>query len=252
MINLTDLTNKRVLVTGASSGIGRVTALLVSQLGASVIASGRNEDALKLTMESLEGTDHVSHPFDLSNVDQIPDWLQSLARSHGRIDSLVHMAGIHGARPLKVSDSSFVDQIMSVNVSTAIGLAKGLRHKKVRGKNSSIIFASSVAGLVGEAGISAYSASKGAIISLTRSLAIELARENVRVNCVSPSIVKTEMTAQFHASFTEEQLQEIENRHPLGLGEPEDVARLVAFLISDSARWITGTNVVIDGGYSAQ
>lgn len=252
MLNLTDLTGKRILVTGASSGIGRASARLISQLGAKVWITGRNESELRSTFSDLEGTGHHWEAFDLTSVEQIPNWILENAKEHGRLDGLVHMAGIHAARPLKVADEAFVDQILKVNVATAIGLARGLRHKKVRGEQSSLVFASSVAGLVGEAGVSAYSASKGAIISLTRSLAIELAREQIRVNCVSPSVVETEMTQKFHESFTQDQLQEIKARHPLGLGQPRDVANLIAFLLSESARWITGSNMVIDGGYSAQ
>lgn len=251
MINPSDLTNKRILITGASSGIGRATAQLVSQLNGQVIATGRDRERLESTLATLEGEGHVCQPFDLTKVDAISEWMLELA-SGGRLDGLVHMAGIHGVRPLKVTDAAFVDQIFNINVKSAIGLARGLRHKKVRGSNSSIVFASSVAAIAGEAGISAYSASKGAIISLTRSLAIELAREKIRVNCVSPSIVKTEMTEKFHESFTPEQLKAIEDKHPLGTGQPIDVANLVAFLLSDASRWMTGSNIVIDGGYSAQ
>lgn len=251
MTNPFDLTNKRILITGASSGIGRATAQLVSQLNGKVIATGRDHKRLESTMTSLEGKGHVCRSFDLTEVDSISEWMLDLA-SGGRLDGLVHMAGIHGVRPLKVTDAAFVNQILNVNITTAIGLARGLRHKKVRGSNSSIVFASSVAAIAGEAGISAYSASKGAIISLTRSLAIELAREKIRVNCVSPSIVKTEMTEKFQELFTPEQLQAVEDKHPLGTGEPVDVANLVAFLLSDASRWMTGSNIVIDGGYSAQ
>lgn len=252
MINLTDLSGKTVLVTGASSGIGRACATLISQSGGNVIATGRNQDRIASAISDLDGTGHHGVAFDLTAADEIGPWMIDLAKTYGKLDGLVHMAGIHGAKPLKVSDGTFVDQLLQVNVGSTIALARGFRHKKVRAHKSSLIFAASVAALVGEAGISAYSATKGAIVSLTRALAIELSRENIRVNCVSPSIVKTEMTDKFHESFTPEQIEEIEAKHPLGLGDPIDVASLVVFLLSDSARWITGSNMVIDGGYSAQ
>ncbi len=252
MINLTELTGKQIIVTGASSGIGRACAILISRCGGKIIATGRNPDRINQTLSNLEGDGHHGASFDLSDADATGQWMLDLAKEHGKLDGLVHMAGIHRAKPLKVSDPEFVEELLSVNVGSAIALARGFRHKKVRGESSSVVFAASVAALVGEAGISAYSATKGAIVSLTRALAIELAREKIRVNCVSPSIVKTEMTEKFHESFTPEQIQEIEARHPLGLGEPNDVAALVVFLLSDSARWITGSNLVVDGGYSAQ
>lgn len=251
MENLIDLSGKVILVTGASSGIGRATAILISELGGRVIAVGRNESALKETLGGLTGQGHQHSVFDLADADQIPDWMRGIA-ADGRLDGLVHMAGIHGARPLRVSDVDFVNKLLTVNVGSALQLARGFRHKKVRAATSSIVFASSIAAMVGEAGISAYSATKGAIISISRSLASELAAEGIRVNCVSPSIVKTEMTEKFLETLTEDQLAAIEKEHPLGFGEPKDVASLISFLISDSSRWMTGSNIVIDGGYSTK
>ena len=251
MRNLTELTGKRILVTGASSGIGRETAVLFSQLGASVVINGRDEKRLDETFKALSGDGHRSAPFDLSECDQIGDWLRKVTGEFGQLHAAVHMAGIYGARPLKVADSKFVETILNTNVSISLGLVKAFRHKKVRAESSSIVLAASVAGLVGQPAVSAYSASKGAIIAMTKSLAMELARENIRVNCVSPSMVVTEMTNEFEASFSPEQMEKIRERHPLGFGKPEDVAALNAFLVSDASSWMTGSNIVIDGGYSA-
>ena len=251
MGNIGDLTGKRVLVTGASSGMGRATAILISQLGGKVIAVGRDESTLKKTVDGLAGQGHQLSVFDLANDDLIPDWMRELA-SDGALDGMVHMAGLHGAKPLRISDVDFVNNLMEINVGAAMQLARGFRHKKVRATTSSIVFASSIAAMIGEAGISAYSATKGAIISLSQSLASELCSEGIRVNCISPSFVKTEFTKEFFDSLTPDQLSALEQKHPLGFGEPEDVAPLIAFLISDSSRWMTGSNVVIDGGYSTR
>ena len=251
MGNIGDLTGKRVLVTGASSGMGRATAILISQLGGKVIAVGRDESTLKKTVDGLAGEGHQLSVFDLTNADLIPDWMRQLA-SDGALDGMVHMAGLHGAKPLRISDVDFVNNLMAINVGAAMQLARGFRHKKVRATTSSIVFASSIAAMIGEAGISAYSATKGAIISLSQSLASELCSEGIRVNCISPSFVKTEFTKEFFDSLTPDQLSALEQKHPLGFGEPEDVAPLIAFLISDSSRWMTGSNVVIDGGYSTR
>ena len=246
-----DLTGKRVLVTGASSGIGRATAILISELGGKVIAAGRDESTLKKTVDELTGEGHQVCVFDLANAEQIPDWMREIA-NEGRLDGLVHMAGIHGAKPLRVSDVDFVNNLLAINVGAAMQLARGFRHKKVRATKSSIVLASSIAAMIGEPGISAYSATKGAIISICQSLASELCSEGIRVNCISPSFVKTEFTKDFFSNLTPEQLATLEKKHPLGFGEPEDVAPLIAFLISDSSRWMTGSNVVIDGGYSTK
>lgn len=251
MRNIGDLTGKRILVTGASSGIGRATAILISELGGKVIAVGRNVSSLEKTIESLTGEGHQYQVFDLADADLIPDWMRQIA-GDGRLDGLVHMAGMHGARPLRVSDVDFVNEILALNIGAAMQLARGFRHKKVRAETSSIVFASSVAGMIGEAGISAYSATKGAIISMSRSLARELCGEGIRVNSISPSFVKTEFTKEFFGTLTDDQLSELEKQHPLGFGEPEDIASLIAFLISDSSRWMTGSNIVIDGGYSTK
>ena len=251
MGNIGDLTGKRVLVTGASSGIGRAAAVLISELGATVIAVGRNESRLEETRDSLTGEGHQISVFDLAQADLIPKWMQEIA-SEGRLDGLVHMAGIHGAKPLRISDVEFVNNLLEVNVGAALQLARGFRHKKVRATTSSIVLASSIAAMIGEPGISAYSATKGAIISICQSLASELSSEGIRVNCISPSVVKTELTIEFFNSLTPEHLSMLEKNHPLGFGEPEDIAPLIAFLISDSSRWMTGSNVVIDGGYSTK
>ena len=251
MGNFADLTNKRIVVTGASTGIGQAAAVLISELGGKIIAVGRNEDTLQQTLDRLTGNGHRSAVFDLADAEQIPKWMLEIADGE-RLDGLVHMAGILESRPLRVSDSSFVDNLLSINVGSALQLARGFRNKKVRAATSSIVFASSIAALIGESGISAYSATKGAIVSLSRSLASELAGEGIRVNCVSPSLVKTEMGEKILSNMTEEQITAIERQHPLGFGEPVDVASLIAFLVSDASRWITGSNIVIDGGYSTK
>lgn len=251
MGNFADLTNKRIVVTGASTGIGQAAAVLISELGGKIIAVGRNEDTLQQTLDCLTGNGHRSAVFDLADAEQIPKWMLEIADGE-RLDGLVHMAGILESRPLRVSDSSFVDNLLSINVGSALQLARGFRNKKVRAATSSIVFASSIAALIGESGISAYSATKGAIVSLSRSLASELAGEGIRVNCVSPSLVKTEMGEKILSNMTEEQITAIERQHPLGFGEPVDVASLIAFLVSDASRWITGSNIVIDGGYSTK
>ncbi len=252
MPDLFQFNDKTILVTGASSGIGKACAVMISQLGGRVIATGRDETRLAQTLSELQGKEHAAVPFDLTNVDAIPDWMRSLADQYGVLNGLVHMAGVHVSRPLKITGNQIINDVFQINVNSAFGLAKAIRHKAVRGNPCSIVLAASVAGIVGEAGISAYSASKGAIISLTKSLAMELARENIRVNCVSPSIVETPMTDSLNQEYTPEQLAKIKARHPLGIGQPQDVAGPVAFLLADAARWITGTNLVVDGGYTTQ
>ena len=251
MQNPMDLTGRSILVTGASSGIGRATAVVLSRLGARVLLVGRSENALQETRTQMEDGSHVVCPFDLNNVNEIPDWLKKLAREHGSISGLAHSAGVHVMRPIRFQSPEQLDEVMRINFTAALQLAKGFRQRGVCTVPSSLVFVSSVMGLVGQAGVSAYVASKGALVATARSLALELAPEKIRVNCVAPGQVDTPMTAAQETTLTPEQQAAIVAMHPLGVGRPEDVGNAIAFLISDASRWITGTTLVVDGGYTA-
>jgi 3-oxoacyl-[acyl-carrier protein] reductase len=251
LINPMDLTGKTILVTGASSGIGRETAIVLSKLGARVLLVARNEERLLQTKETLAGTDHFAESFDLTILDGIPDWLSQLVQRVGKLDGLVHSAGIHVTQPARFLRDKDIRSIMEINVYAAMILAGAFQSKRVSQPNSSIVFLSSVMGVVGQPGVSAYAATKGAIIALTKSLALEIARNRIRVNCVVPAQVQTEMALSLESSLTETQIKRIEEMHPLGLGQPRDVALSIAFLLSDASSWITGSALTVDGGYTA-
>ncbi len=251
-INPMDLTGRRILVTGASSGIGREAAVLLAKLGAVVTAVGRDTERLSRTVDSLEGSGHECAVFDLEQLEQIPTWMKGLAAHHGPFAGLVHCAGLHSAMPISLMRAATLETLMRVNVYSAAMLVRGFRQKQCRAPNdASIVLLSSVAGLAGEPGISAYSASKAALLGLTRALAIELAPERIRVNAITPGFVETEMGAKLRESLTDEQFNGIRAKHPLGIGHPSDVADGIAFLLADTGRWITGTTLIIDGGYTA-
>lgn len=253
MINPLVLTGKTVLVTGASSGIGRETSVLLSQLGARVILNGRNTDRLRETMQMLGTSAHQVAPFDLKMVGEIPKWLQSVSLEFGKLDGLVHCAGVAARSPVRFMEVSQAEDIMHTNWSTAWALSKGFRHKKVfSGKDGRIVFISSIAALAGQAGASAYASSKGAILGLTRSLAMEFSAEGINVNAVLPGLVETEMGRAMRNELTEEQFDVIVRKHPLGIGQPRDVAYSIAFLLAETGRWITGSVITVDGGYLAQ
>lgn len=247
--NPMDMQGRTVLVTGASSGIGRSTSILLSRLRARLILVGRNADQLAETHNQLEGNEHVVSPFDLTDIERIPRWLGELAAKTLIIHGLVHCAGIQKLCPIQFMKSQDLDKILDINLRSAFGLAKGFRKKTVGYENGSIVFLSSIMGVVGQPGASAYCASKGAIVALTKALALELAP--IRVNCVAPAVVETPMTEVFKSKLTDAQFEEVKKMHPLGLGRAMDVAYAIAFLLADTARWITGTTLVIDGGYSA-
>ena len=248
--NPLDLSGKTVLVTGASSGIGRETAIYLSKLGANLVVTGRDRARLDAVQAKI-GASCMSEAFDLAAIDEIPSWLKQIANRTGPIAGLVHSAGISATRPLRTISEKEIVALMTINVSSAIALAKGFRQKGVYADGASIVLLASVMGLVGQPANSLYSASKGALIAAARSLALELARENIRVNCIAPAMVMTEMGEHLKATLPPENWKAVEAMHPLGVGTPEDVAGAAAFLIAPTGRWITGTTLVMDGGYTA-
>ena len=251
MLNPLDLTGRRILITGASSGIGRETAIYLSRLGAQIILVARNRERLEQTQKVLEGDGHTIDVIDLSAYEEIPNWLRQITSAHGPLDGLVHSAGLQITSPLKVLEAKQVEYLWRVNVSASLWLAKGFRQRGVNNIGGSIVLLSSSAGIVGDAGLSAYSSSKGAVIAMTKALAMELARENIRVNCIAPGFVKNEMYERFVESVGKDYADQVLRKFPLGLGEPIDVAYSAAFLLSSAAKWITGTTLVVDGGFTA-
>ncbi len=247
-----DFTGRRVLVTGGSSGIGRETAVLLSEYGAQVIVSGRNPEQLKTTLECMTGEAHAVAPFDLTQLDKIPEWIKSLTEQYGPLHGLVHSAGFRKTTGLRSLSVENLHQTFRVNFDSAVMLAKGFRQKGCCEVPSSIVFISSANAFVGAPATAAYASSKAALIGLTKSLSIELAREGIRVNCIAPGIVKSEMTDQIRTALSDEQFEAIVAQHPLGLGTPWDVACAAAYLLSKMARWMTGHTLVLDGGYSVQ
>jgi NAD(P)-dependent dehydrogenase (short-subunit alcohol dehydrogenase family) len=248
-LNPMDMQGRSVLVTGASSGIGRAASILLSRLGSRLILVGRDVDQLNETHKQLEGDHHLVSRFNLTDIEKITAWLKEMAYKTGGIHGLVHCAGIQKTCPIQFVKIQDFDQIMDLNLRSAYCLIKGFRQKTVGSKHGSIVMIASIYGVVGQRGVSAYCASKGAIVALTKALALELTP--MRVNCIAPAMVATPMTEKLNSQLTKSQLEDIVNMHPLGLGRPIDVAYAIAFLLADTARWITGTTMIVDGGYSA-
>jgi NAD(P)-dependent dehydrogenase (short-subunit alcohol dehydrogenase family) len=252
MANPLDLSGKTILVTGASGGIGRSAAVLLSRLGGRVIVTGRNTVALEETAAMSDRCHRVT-AFDLANLEEIPAWLAALVEEAGPLDALVHCAGAASMLPLRALRLEHLDQVMRVNFYSAAVLTREFARKRAHREGASIVFVASVAGMLGAPARAAYSASKGALIAFARSAAIELAKSGIRVNCIAPSYVRTDMYEKSTVSLTPEQMNSLlENTQPLGLGTPEDVAHAIAFLVAATGRWITGSVLAVDGGYAAQ
>jgi len=253
MKNPFSLKNKNILITGASSGIGRQCAITFSQLGANVILIARNKERLKDTFNKLEKGNHLIISQDITEYDKLEEVVNIAVDKIGRISGFVHSAGIEMTLPLRNMQPSYYEKMFSVNVISGFELAKIISKKKYIDKNgASFIFISSIMGIVGNPALIGYSASKGALISAIRSMALEFISKNIRVNCISPGHVETEMANKLFKKISEESKKLIIDMHPLGLGKPEDIANTCAFLLSDASRWITGTNLIVDGGYSAK
>jgi NAD(P)-dependent dehydrogenase (short-subunit alcohol dehydrogenase family) len=251
--NPMDLAGRRFLVTGAASGIGRATSVLLSCLGARVACTDIDRSGLEETQSLLKGEGHCLLGHDLKDLDGIAGWLGSMVQGFGTIHGFVHAAGIPAPWPIKSLSVEAWREVFLVNTEAALALTKNFQRSKVyAGENGSIVFISSVMGQVGSSAAAVYSMTKAALDGMARSLALELASRKIRVNCVAPAYVRTPMFERIEKLWDKEQKAAVEALHPLGIGRPEDIANAAAFLLADTARWITGTVLVVDGGYTAQ
>lgn len=248
-----DLTGKRILVTGASSGIGRAVAVECSKMGADIILLGRNIERLKETFELLEnrGNKHGYFSIELSgemNLEELSDYISDT----GKLDGLVNCAGITSTLPLKSISRKRLNEIFEINVFGAIELSKWFTKKSIVNENGgTIIFLTSIMANMGEVGKTMYSMSKGALLSGMRSMALELAPKKIRVNVISPGVVYTPMVENGVYAQDPKLFEHVVKKHPLGIGEVNDVANAVIYFMSDASKWVTGTNFIIDGGYTA-
>ena len=247
MYNPYSLQGKTILVTGASSGIGQSVAIECSKMGATVVITGRNKDRLQETYDMLEGSGHIQIPADLSCYPEI----QKLVDECPKVDGVSHNAGIAKIIPVKRISQENLEEIVGTNAFGPILLTQLLvRNKKINNKGS-IVFTSSLSGVYCvHYGESMYAASKGALSGFAKGAALELAAQGIRVNCVNPSIVQTNIFKNEGEIISDEQMQEKIQNYPLKrLGITTDVSWAHVFFLSDASSWITGINLPIDGGY---
>ncbi|MBN1779916.1 SDR family oxidoreductase [bacterium] len=245
------LSGKTILVTGASAGLGKACAERIARLGGRVVLVARNGERLRAVCESLEGEGHTFFSQDITDYPALTTLVDRSAEN-GPVYGFIHSAGMEITLPLRNMRSSDYESLFAVNVIAGFELARLLCAKKVRdAAGGSYIFISSTMGLVGQSGLVGYCASKGALVSGVRAMAAELSSKNIRVNCVCPGHVEgTPMSDHLFATLTDEAKSAISVSHPLGLGTPEDVAHACVYLLSDQARWVTGTALSVDGGYT--
>lgn len=240
------LQGKTLLITGASSGIGRETAIECSRMGAELIITGRNEERLQETYDSLEGEGHQSIVFDLSNLDGMTGFLDSIPP----VDGLFNNAGVSVTKPIGFISLEEMKRILDVNVYAPILLTSLMVKKKKIRKGGAIVFASSIGRYIVTPGNSLYAASKGALSSFMKGAATELVSKGIRCNAILPGMVETPIM-KGKGAISDEQWEINRQLYPMKrFGTPQEIAWLVAYLFSDASGFMTGTEIVIDGGRS--
>ena len=249
MYNPLDLTGSTILVTGASSGIGRACAVMCARLGARVVLMARNRERLEETRSRMEGPDHCVLAGDLTAEGFISAAAERLSGQGLVFDGFVHAAGVFSMAPLRLLDPKIVHEVMAVNFYAFLELSRCfVRQKGLSG--GSAVGISSVAALAGSSALAVYGASKGALESSVRALAREYSHRQIRFNSIVASYIETPMADQVRQTVGEEAwARQISSRQPMGMGSPDDIAHAAVFLLSRSARFITGSALAVDGGY---
>lgn len=249
MINPMDLTSKLVLITGASSGIGKETAIQISRLGARVVLVARRVEQLEETYELMEGNNHKYYSFDLSKVETIEVFIKKVVSENGQFHGLVHCAGISPMRPLSMTKYENILTAMNVNFFSFVEIIRCITKKGCFYDGGSIVGISSISSIKGYKSKLSYCASKAAMDAAIRCIAFELKGKKIKINSIMPGWVSTGMSEYFNDNFNNtNEFKERFERQFLGFSKPVEVANLVAFLLSDAVNTVTGTSVLIDGG----
>lgn len=248
MYNPYSLEGKTILVTGASGGIGRATAIECSKLGAKVILTARSKERLEETLSQMEGDGHTIILADLSDAEQRASLIEQLPAVNG----VSNNSGIMHLSSIKFLNEETLSEVLNVNTVNTMLLISALVKKKKLAQGASIVLTSSISGLGrGSIGNAMYSASKGAITAFLPVAVKELAPKGIRINTVCPAMIETKMTELGAGEGVGKATDRSElDRYPLGRwGKPEEIAWAIIYLLSDAAAWVTGTNMVLDGGY---
>lgn len=239
------LKGKTYLVTGASSGIGAQTAISISKMGGVVVVCGRNKDKLNEVFAKLDGVGHQIIVADLYTQ------LEDVINNCPKINGIVYSAGITKHIPIKYIDKKNYDSVFNINYTIPVFLLDKLFKNKKINPNSSIVFISSLASKFPFKGGTLYAGAKAALDTYCKTIALEFSHKKIRANTINPGMVKTPLLDGAEETISKEAMDEHEKSYPLGFGETTDVANLAVFLLSDASKWITGTNIIIDGGLTA-
>ena len=244
MTNPFTLNGKTILITGASSGIGKQTAILISRAGGSIWITGRNEKRLNETFSLLAAGDHHMKVADLTVEKEMDGLIVDLPKLNG----IVHCAGIVDPLPVKFIIQEHIDRMFSINYQMPVNLTSKLLRKKKVLDTASILFMSTIATKNPYFGGALYSGSKAALEAYSKTLSLELAGKKIRSNCLMAGLVDTPMiVSPAEDNMQEEALERYLQRYPLGVGEPEDVAGAILYFLSDASKWISGTTLVLGG-----
>jgi NAD(P)-dependent dehydrogenase (short-subunit alcohol dehydrogenase family) len=240
------------LISGANSGLGKAITYKIIELGASVVSIARNQEKSEAAKIAATNPEKFNIELrDLSeNTDSLALWINELAAKYGKFRGFVHCAGIQETLPLQAVNFEKMKKLFDINFFAGLALAKGISKKQNNiGAGTSLVFISSFVSRIGLPGIVGYTASKGALNAAVRTLAVELARNGIRVNAILPGHIETELLSE-DKNLNEKFIETLRQKYPLGLGKPDDVANAACFLLSDDARWISGTELVVDGAGS--
>jgi len=239
------LQNKTILVTGASSGIGRQVAVSICEMGGNVVITGRDQQRLNETFSLLKSGNNLQILADLQKEEE----LQALMAAIPSLDGIVNCIGIVKPFPIKFLSEEKIADTFDINYKTQVLLMAQISRQKKLNKNASVVFISSISAAHPHKGGAMYAGSKAALEAFSKVMALEFFQQGIRSNCLVPAMVKTPMYEYAEKDASKEKLDEHVSKYPLGVGTPEDVANAAIFLLSDAARWITGTSITLDGGF---
>ena len=242
------LAGKRVFITGASSGLGWASALACARMGAEVIGTGRDEARLQQLLQQLLAISTLAHQVVAADVTVTADRERLVVQIATPVDGVLHGSGTSKLSPVRMLTEEHVNFLQQLNVNGPILLTRGLLKKNLVRPGGSILFLSSIAAYIGVPGVGIYSGTKAALLAIMRCLAMEVAKHKIRVNALCPSLVNTGLLTASTLVAGADSMEQQRANHPLGFGEPDDVANAVIFFLSDASRWITGTDLIMDGG----